>query len=98
MQSMAEHYFIYIVTNNNNTALYIGVTNDLVRRIYEHREKMVKGFTSRYNLRKLVYFEMFDEIESAITREKQLKAGSRQRKIDLIEAVNPTWRDLYEEL
>ncbi len=95
---MAEHYFIYIVTNNNNTALYIGVTNDLVRRIYEHREKMVKGFTSRYNLRKLVYFEMFDEIESAITREKQLKAGSRQRKIDLIEAVNPTWRDLYEEL
>jgi putative endonuclease len=78
--------------------LYTGVTNDLGRRVYEHREKLVEGFTKRYNVWKLVYYEVTDDILSAIEREKQIKAGPRRRKVELIAAANPTWRDLYSDL
>jgi putative endonuclease len=78
--------------------LCTGVTNDLGRRVYEHREKLVEGFTKRYNVWKLVYYEVTDDILSAIEREKQIKAGPRRRKVELIAAANPTWRDLYSDL
>lgn len=86
------------MTNDNKTTLYIGVTNNLVRRVYEHKHKLVDGFTKRYNLTILVYYEVFDNIENAIIREKQLKAGSRQKKIDLINSLNPSWNDLYNSI
>ena len=89
---------VYIVTNERHTVLYIGVTSDLKAPVYQHREKLLHGFTTRYNVAKLVYYEVATEIASAIAREKQLKAGSRQKKIDLINALNPQWRDLYEEI
>ena len=78
--------------------LYTGVTNDLKRRVYEHKEKLVGGFTRKYNITKLVYYEAFEDIENAILREKQIKAGSRQKKIQYINSMNREWRDLYEEL
>lgn len=94
-----HNYFIYILSNKNNTALYTGVSNDLERRIFEHKEKGRKSaFTARYNVEKLVYYERFAHIEEAIAREKQIKAGSRQKKVDLIESINPEWKDLQEEL
>jgi putative endonuclease len=90
---------IYILTNNNNTTLYIGVTSDLNSRIIEHKQKKyTNSFTSRYNLTKVVYYESFHSIEEAIGREKQLKAGSRQKKINLINSINPNWNDLFEEI
>lgn len=91
-------YYVYIITNKYNTVLYTGVTNNLVRRIYEHKEKLVRGFSQRYSLKKLVYYEVFSDPQSAITREKQIKAGTRKRKIELVESANPTWRDLWEEI
>jgi putative endonuclease len=93
---MDRQYYIYIMTNKKNTVLYTGVTNNLWRRVYEHKEKLVEGFTKKYNITKLVYCEVFDRIEDAITREKQIKGGSRQKKIDLINSTNKDWRDLYE--
>lgn len=97
---MKDHnYFVYIITNKNNTVLYTGVTNDLEKRVWEHKHKMNKGsFTARYNVEKLVYFERYSHTEEAIAREKQIKAGSRQKKINLIESLNPDWKDLGEEL
>ena len=95
---MDKQYFVYILTNKRNTVLYTGVTNNLKRRVYEHREKLVSGFTKKYNVYKLVFYEITNSIEVAIQREKQIKGGSRQKKIDLINGVNPGWRDLYEEL
>ena len=92
---MDKQYFIYILTNKRNTVLYTGVTNDLKRRVYEHREKLVPGFTKKYNVYKLVFYEETESIEAAIQREKQIKGGSRQKKIDLINGMNPGWRDLY---
>jgi putative endonuclease len=89
---------VYIVTNKYNKVLYTGVTSDLKKRIWEHREKLVDGFTKRYNVTKLVYYEVFADIRDAIAREKQIKAGSRQKKIDLIVGMNPDWRDLYDDL
>jgi len=86
------------MTNKNNTVLYTGITNDLKRRVYEHKEKLVEGFTKRYNINKLVYYNMFDDINSALIYEKQIKAGSRQKKVDLINDMNSTWKDLYEDL
>lgn len=86
------------MTNVKNTVLYTGVTSDLVRRVYEHREKLVSGFTKKYNVVKLVYYEAFEHIENAISREKQIKSGSRRKKIQLINSVNEQWRDLYDEL
>ena len=95
---MGKQYYIYIVTNQHNTVLYTGVTSDLQKRIYEHKEKVVEGFTKRYNVNKLVYYEIFEDIENAILREKQIKGGSRAKKIKLIEGVNGKWRDLYLSL
>ena len=86
------------MTNKNNTALYTGITNDLKRRGYEHKEKLVGGFTKKYNITKLVYYEIFRDADNASLREKQIKGGSRAKKIKLIEGINPEWRDLYEEL
>ena len=85
------------MTNSHNTTLYVGVTNDLQRRVYEHKNKLVEGFTKKYNINKLVYFEQTESIESAILREKQLKAGSRKKKIDLVVKGNPQWNDLSLE-
>jgi len=91
-------FFIYIITNKNNSVLYTGVTSDLIKRIYQHKNKIVKGFSKRYNLEKLVYFEAFGDPELAIRKEKQLKGGPRQKKLDLINAMNPDWNDLYDSL
>ena len=90
--------FVYILTNTRNTVLYTGVTSNLQKRIFEHRSKLVPGFTKKYNCTKLVYYEIHDDIESAIAREKQVKAGSREKKLDLIRTTNPSWTDLYETL
>ena len=84
------------MTNKRNTVLYKGVTNNLIRRVYEHKERMVDGFTKRYNITKLVYYEVSEDIEAAISREKQIKSGSSQNKIDLINNFNRQWKDLYE--
>jgi putative endonuclease len=91
-------YCVYIITNSHNTTLYVGVTNNLFRRLLEHKSGEGSKFAKRYNLKKLVYFEVTNDINAAITREKQIKAGSRQKKIDLINSVNPDWTDLFEEL
>jgi len=91
-------YYFYIMTTKRNTVLYTGVINDLKRRVYEHKEKLVNGFTKRYNITKLVYYEVFEDVENAILREKQIKGGSREKKIKLIDTMNKEWRDLYEEL
>jgi putative endonuclease len=90
--------YTYILFNKRNGTLYIGVTSDLLRRIYEHKEKLVDGFTRKYDVDKLGYYEAFGDIVDAIAREKQLKAGSRSKKLELIEGMNPQWRDLYEEI
>lgn len=91
--------FVYIITNHTNTTLYIGVTSDLHERIKQHQHKLYeKSFSSRYNLNKLVYFEAFQMIGDAIAREKQLKAGSRAKKVALIKSINPEWKDLYYEI
>jgi putative endonuclease len=95
---MGGQYYVYIMTNQHNTVLYTGMTGDLKRRAYEHRTGRGGGFTSRYKAGKLVYYEVTGDVNAAIAREKRIKAGSRQGKIDLIEAMNPEWRDLYEEL
>lgn len=95
---MGREFFIYILTNRANRVLYKGVTNDLSRRISEHKALVGSKFTSRYKVTKLVYFETFDNPGDAITREKQIKAGSRQKKIDLINGMNPGWVDLYDAL
>ncbi|MCL5093732.1 MAG: GIY-YIG nuclease family protein [Patescibacteria group bacterium] len=86
------------MTNKTNSVLYTGVTNDLKKRVYQHREKLTEGFTKKYNVNKLVYFEIFKDVRSAISREKQIKGGPRQKKIDLIQSLNPDWNELYLEL
>jgi len=95
---MNKQYYIYIMTNAKHTALYTGVTNDLKRRVWEHKEKFVVGFTKKYHVDMLIYYEVCEDIYSAISREKQIKAGSRQKKIDLVNSMNCEWRDLYGEL
>ena len=92
------HPCIYIMTNKNNYVLYTGVTSNLFKRVAEHKDKVVAGFTSSYNVSKLVYYEEHETIEEAIAREKQIKGGSRQKKIDLINNLNPEWRDLYADI
>ena len=91
-------YFVYMLTNTNNTTLYIGVTNNLARRVYEHKNQLVSGFTKQYNLHKLVFFESTTDVYAAIAREKQLKGWTRAKKNALIEKENPTWEDLSEKL
>ena len=93
---LMKNYYVYIMTNSSKT-LYIGVTNDLARRGYEHKNKLIEGFTKKYNITKLVYYEIFNNIEDAIRREKQLKNWHRQWKINLIESVNKDWKDLFLE-
>jgi|SRR5205807_7253489 len=95
---MGDSYWVYIMTNWDNTVLYTGVTNDLRRRGYEHREGIIDGFTKKYRVKKLVFFEEGKDPLSAITREKQIKGGSRQKKIRLIESINPQWNDLWEDI
>ncbi len=91
-----KQFYVYIMTNKSKT-LYVGVTNNLQRRVYEHKNKLIGGFTSKYNITKVVYFEVINDIESAIKREKQIKGWLRKKKIDLIESMNPDWNDLSEE-
>ena len=91
-------YFVYLLANPRRTVLYTGVTRDLARRIVEHREKRAGGFTARYNVTDLMYFETFDDVNLAIAREKQIKAGSRAAKNRLIDAANPDWHDLSREV
>jgi putative endonuclease len=93
-----KYSYVYIMTNYTNRVLYVGVTNNLQRRIYEHRSKLLKGFTSKYSVNKLVYYEQFEEIEEAILREKTLKAGSRKKKEELIMSFNKEWNDLFDKL
>ena len=97
-QSMNHQYYVYLMTNRNNTVIYTGVTNDLKRRVYEHKEKLIDGFTKKYSVNKLVYFESTNDINSAIHREKQIKSRSRQKKIDLINSINKESKDLYDEI
>ena len=99
MYSMQEKCgYTYIITNISNTVLYIGVTSNLQRRIYEHKNKLIEGFSKRYNLSKLVYYEVTQEISLAIKREKFLKSKTRKYKIKLIEEFNPEWKDLYDSI
>ena len=95
---MNENNYVYILTNYTNTTLYIGVTSDIIKRIYQHKTKCVDGFSKKYNLSKLVYYEQCFNIESAIKREKYLKGKTRQYKNDLINKFNPEWKDLYESI
>ena len=92
-----NNYYVYILTNYSNNVLYIGVTNNLERRIYEHKNKLLDGFTKRYNVDKLVYYESYTEVYLAISREKQLKGYKRQKKLELINLANPNWEDLSEK-
>ncbi len=96
---MPKTYFVYILTNKTNKVLYVGVTNNLEKRVFEHKNNISeKSFTATYNVHKLVSFEETSDINSALNREKQIKAGSRQKKLDLINKVNPEWKDLLEGL
>jgi putative endonuclease len=92
-----KEYCVYILTNSRHTVLYIGVTNDLQRRVEEHKSGRGSAFTKKYNVNKLVFYESGDDINIAIAREKQIKAGSRKKKMDLINIMNPEWKDLSEE-
>lgn len=95
---MPKEYFVYILTNKTNNVLYTGFTGNLAKRIGEHKEKVYEGFTKRYHVTKLVYFETFPNALDAIAREKQIKGGSRRKKIALVEGMNPGWKDLAEDL
>ena len=94
----SKSYFVYILSSKKHGTLYIGVTNDLIRRVYEHKNNLIKGFTSKSNVHQLVYYEQYTDAESATQREKRLKYWRRSWKIRLIEEVNPTWNDLYDRI
>ncbi len=94
---MMKRYYVYILTNTRHTVLYVGITNDIAQRVYQHKEGRGSSFTTRYNVT-LVYCETYEDVRDALTREKQLEAGSRQKKLELINTLNPDWRDLYDEL
>ncbi len=91
-----KKYYVYILSNSTNVALYIGVTSDLNTRVYEHKQKFLRGFAEKYCMDKLVYYEIYDGTENAISREKRLKGSSRAKKNRLVESLNPEWHDLYE--
>ena len=95
---MKQGYCVYIMTNKNQTTLYTGMTSDLKKRVWEHKNNVVKGFTYRYNLHYLVFYECSGTLDEALARENQIKGGSRKKKIDLINSMNPDWRDLSDEL
>ena len=95
---MNKSFYVYIATNKINSVLYTGVTNNLINRMYQHKNKMVAGFTTKYNVNKLVYYEIYEDITEAILREKQIKGGSRAKKIALIKSKNPLFKDLYQEI
>jgi len=95
---MEKNFYVYILASRQNGALYTGVTSDLIKRVWEHKNKLAEGFTERYNVNKLVYYECFLDAENAIRREKRLKKYNRKWKMDLIEKMNPEWKDLYEDL
>jgi putative endonuclease len=95
---MRDQYYVYILTNKNNKVLYVGITSDLQKRVFEHKQKYVEGFTKKYNIDKLVYYEIFEDVNLAISREKYLKSKRRRIKIELIEKNNPQWNDLYVSL
>ena len=94
---MNRNYYIYILTNWNNTVMYIGVTNNLQRRLFEHKNKLIDGFSKKYNCNKLVYYELFFDINDAIRREKEIKKWRREKKNNLVESMNPKWKDLKDE-
>ena len=91
------NYYVYILTNKNNKVMYVGMTNDLSRRIYEHKNKLIEGFTKKYNVSKLVYFEQTRNVNDAIHREKEIKKWRREKKNKLVETMNPEWKDLSKE-
>lgn len=93
-----KQYCVYFLTNWNNKVLYVGVSNDLKRRVYEHKNGLIAGFTQKYHINKLVYYEICEEIEGAILREKQIKGGSREKKNDLVAKFNPKWEDLSNRI
>ncbi len=93
---MNQPYYVYLLTNWNDIVMYVGVTNNLERRIYEHKHKLIKGFTEKYNVNKLVYFEETNDVNAAIAREKEIKKWRREKKNDLVMSVNPEWKDLSE--
>lgn len=95
---MGKHYFVYLLTNQRYTVLYIGITNDLLERIQQHKKKSNRGFTKKYNVDKLVYYEIFNDPLSAISREKEIKGWTRKKKVNLINKTNPGWRDLFISL
>ena len=92
-----KHYYIYIITNKNNKVLYTGFTNNIYTRISQHKHKIIKGFASKYNCSKLVYYETFNDVKLAISREKEIKKWRREKKINLINSLNPEWKDLSED-
>jgi putative endonuclease len=93
----SRSYYVYLLTNWNNRVIYVGVTNDLERRVYEHKNKLIQGFTAKYNVNKLVYFEETSDVESAIAREKEIKKWRREKKNLLVNRVNPEWKDLGQD-
>jgi len=96
--TVGREYCVYMMTNAHNTVIYTGVTNDLARRVYEHKNGLGGIFTKKYNVIKLVYFEVTDNVQAAVAREKQIKGGSRKKKIDLVNSINLEWKDLYDEI
>ena len=96
--AVGREYCVYIMTNTHNTVIYSGVTNNLARRVHEHKNGLGGIFTKKYNVNKLVYYEFGDNVHAALAREKQIKGGSRQKKIDLVNSVNPEWKDLFDEI
>ncbi|MBU4017188.1 GIY-YIG nuclease family protein [Patescibacteria group bacterium] len=95
---MGKNYYTYILANKRNNVVYVGVSDDLVKRVWQHKNKVVKGFTQKYNVDRLVYYEIYENPEEAINREKQLKGGSRDDKVALVNKMNSEWKDLYEGL
>jgi putative endonuclease len=96
--AIGNQYCVYIMTNAHHTVLYTGVTNNLARRVHEHKNGLGSAFVKKYNVHKLVYYEIGEDVKSMIAREKQIKGGSRKKKIELIHSLNPQWKDLYEEI
>lgn len=95
---MEKQYYVYMLASRKNGTLYIGVTSNLIKRVYEHKNNLIKGFTQKYNVHKLVYYEVFDNAYESITREKRMKNWKRQWKIELINKFNPEWKDLYDDI